>query len=143
MLARASAFGLLAAAALADSSGAHPGAFFFLLAALPVLVVDGLMAFGDLTEARGIERKIVLATQAFLSFFMLALVIVVVASGSGPLLEVPLPLFGASALGVCLSLFGVQALLGVVGRVLVATRRPIGLYVRAGEEFATAEHIGL
>ncbi len=110
MLARASAFGLLAAAALADSSGAHSGAFFFLLAALPVLVVDGLMAFGDLTEARGIERKIVLAAQAFLSFLTLALAIIVVASGSGPLLEAPLPLIGASALGVCLGLFAVQAL---------------------------------
>ena len=143
MLARASAFGLLAAAALADSSGARAGAFYFLLAAVPVLVVGGLMTFGDLTEAQEIESKIVIASQAFLSFLTLALLIVIVGSSSGPLLEVPLPLLGASALGVCLSLFAVQVLLGAVGRVLVAARRPVRLYARAGEEFATAEHIGL
>ena len=143
MLARASAFGLLAAAALADSSGAHSGAFYFLLAAVPVLIVGGLMVFGDLVEAREIESKIALAAQAFLSLLTLALVLVIVGSSSGPLLEVSLPLLGVSALGVCLGLFAVQVLLGLVARVLVATRRPVGLYVRAGEEFATAEHIGL
>ncbi len=143
MLARASAFGLLAAAALADSSGAHSGAIYFLLAAVPVLTIGALMAFGDLVEAREIEAKIVLAAQALLSLLTLALGIVIVGSNSGPLLEVPLPLLGASALGVCLGMFAVQALLGVVARVLVAVRRPVGLYVRAGEEFATAEHIGL
>ncbi|MHB8060347.1 MAG: hypothetical protein ACYDHO_05905 [Gaiellaceae bacterium] len=143
MLARASAFGLLAAAVLADSSGAHSGAFYFLLAAVPVLVVGGLMTFGDLTEAREIESKIVLATQALLSFLMLALVIVVVGSSSGSLLEVSLPLIGASALGVCLGLFAVQAVLGLTGRVLASVRHPVGLYARAGEEFVTAEQIGL
>jgi hypothetical protein len=143
MLARASAFGLLAAAALADSSGAHSGAFYFLLAAVPVLIVGELMVFGDLVEAREIESKIVLAAQAVLSLFTLALVLVIVGSSSGPLLEVSLPLLGVSALGVCLGLFAVQVLLGVVAKVLVAARRPVGLYVRAGEEFATAEHIGL
>jgi len=143
MLARASAFGLLAAAALADSSGAHSSAFYFLLAAVPVLIVGGLMAFGDLVEAREIEAKIVLAAQAVLSLLTLALVLVIVGSSSGPLLEVSLPLLGVSALGVCLGLFAVQVLLGVVAKVLVAARPSVGLYVRAGEEFATAEHIGL
>lgn len=143
MLARASAFGLLAAAALADSSGAHSGAFYFLLAAVPVLIVGELMVFGDLVEAREIESKIVLAAQAVLFLLTLALVLVIVGSSSGPLLEVSLPLLGVSALGVCLGLFAVQVLLGMVARVLAAVRRPVGLYVRAGEEFATAEHIGL
>jgi uncharacterized membrane protein YcfT len=143
MLARASAFGLLAAAALADSSGAHAGAFYFLLAAAPVLIVGELMVFGDLVEAREIEAKIVLAAQAFLSLLTLALVLVIVGSSSGPLLEVSLPLLGVSALGVCLGLFAVQVLLGMVARVLAAARPSVGLYVRAGEEFATAEHIGL
>jgi hypothetical protein len=50
---------------------------------------------------------------------------------------------GVSALGACLSIFIVQAVLGLTGRVLATARRPVGLYVRAGEEFATAEHIGL
>jgi uncharacterized membrane protein YcfT len=143
MLARASAFGLLAAAALADSSGAHSGAFYFLLAAVPVLIVGELMVFGDLVEAREIESKIALAAQAFLSLLTLALVLVIVGSSAGPLLEVSLPLLGVSALGVCLGLFAVQVLLGMVARVLAVVRRPVGLYVRAGEEFATAEHIGL
>ena len=82
MLARASAFGLLAAAALADSSGAHSGAFYFLLAALPVLIVGELMVFGDLVEAREIESKIALAAQAFLSLLTLALVLVIVRSSA-------------------------------------------------------------
>jgi hypothetical protein len=73
----------------------------------------------------------------------LALVLVIVGSSAGPLLEVSLPLLGVSALGVCLGLFAVQVLLGMVARVLAVVRRPVGLYVRAGEEFATAEHIGL
>ncbi len=143
MLARSFAFLLLVAAALADSSGAHAGAFYFVLAAVPVIAVGGLMTFGDLTEARGLERKIVIAVQALLSFLALALAVVVVGSGSGPLLDVSLPPLGVSALGACLGLFVVQAMLGLVGRVLAAARRPAGLHVRAGEEFATAEHIGL
>ena len=134
---------MLAAAALADSSGAHSGAFYFLLAAVPVLIVGELMVFGDLVEAREIESKIALAAQAFLSLLTLALVLVIVGSSAGPLLEVSLPLLGVSALGVCLGLFAVQVLLGMVARVLAVVRRPVGLYVRAGEEFATAEHIGL
>lgn len=143
MLARSFAFVLLIAATLADSSGAHAGAFYFLLAAAPVIVVGALMAFGDLAEARGLEGKIVNGTQALLSFLALSLVIVVVGSGSGPLLDVTVPPLGVSALGACLGIFVVQAVLGVTGRVLATARRPVGLYVRAGEEFATAEHIRL
>ncbi len=143
MLARASAFCLLATAALADSSGAHSAAFYFLLAAMPVIVIGALMLVGDLVETRELEATIVAGAQATLHVLTLALVIVVVGSGSGPLLEVPAPVIGASALGVCLGLLVAQALLGLVGRVLKAARRPTGLYVRAGEEFATAEHIGL
>jgi hypothetical protein len=143
MLARSFAFLLLIAAALADSSGAHSGAFYFVLAAAPVIVVGELMTLGDLAEARGLERKIVIGAQAFLSFLALVLVGVVVGSGSGPLLDVTVPPLGVSALGACLSIFIVQAVLGLTGRVLATARRPVGLYVRAGEEFATAEHIGL
>lgn len=143
MLARASAFCLLAAAALADSSGAHSAAFYFLLAAVPVIAIGGLMLFGDFVETRARDGKIVAGAQAALHVLTLALVIVVIGSGSGPLLEVSVPVLGVSALGACLGLFAVQALLGLIGRVLVAARRPAGLYVRAGEEFATAEHIGL
>jgi hypothetical protein len=143
MVARTFAFVLLIAASLADSSGARSGAFYFVLAAVPVIAVGGLMTFGDLAETRGLERKIVVAAQALLSFFALALVIVVVGSGSGPLLDVSVPPFGVSALGACLGIFVVQAALGLIGRVLATARRPVGLYVRAGEEFVTAEHIGL
>ena len=143
MLARAFALALLVAASLADSSGAHSGGFYFVLAAVPVLVVGELITFGDLAESRGLEQKIVIGAQAFLSFLVLALVIVVVGSGSGPLLDVPVPLLGVSALGACLGIFFAQALLALIGKVLLTSRRPVGLYARAGEEFATAEHIGL
>jgi len=143
MLARAFAFLLLIAASLADNAGAHSGAFYFLLAAVPVIVVGELMTFGDLAEARGLERKLVVGAQALLSFLALALVIVVVGSGPGPLLDVSVPPLGVSALGACLSIFAVQAVLGLIGKVLASSRRSVGLYVRAGEEFATAEHIGL
>jgi hypothetical protein len=143
MLARSFSFLLLAAAALADSSGAHSSAFYFVLAAAPVIVVSGLMTFGDLAEARGLERELVIGAQALLSFLALALVIVVVGSGNGPLLDVSVPLFGVSALGACLGIFATQALLGLVGKLLASVRRPAGFYVRAGEEFATAEHLGL
>jgi|GEM_PF-966785 len=143
MLARSFAFLLLLAAALADNSGAHSGAFYFLLAVVPVIAVGELMTIGDLAETRELERKLVLGAQALLSLLALALVIVVVGSGPGPLLDVSLPLLGVSALGACLGIFVVQALLGLTGRVLAIARRPVGLYVRAGEEFATAEHIRL
>jgi len=144
MLARSFAFLLLLAAALADNSGAHSGAFYFLLAAVPVIAVGELMTFADLAESRAIERKIVIGAQAALTLVALALVIaVVLGSGSGPLLDVTVTPLAVSALGACLGIFVVQAVLGLVGRVLVTTRRSAGLYVRAGEEFATAEHIGL
>ena len=143
MLARSFALTLLIAASLADSSGAHSGGFYFLLAAVPVLVVGELITFGDLVESKGLERKIVIGAQSLLSFIALVLVIVVVGSGPGPLLEVTVPPIGVSALGACLGVFGIQFALGAVGRILASARRPVGLYVRAGEEFATAEHIGL
>jgi hypothetical protein len=143
MLARSFAFLLLVAAALADSSGAHSGAFYFVLAAGPVIVVSGLMTFGDLAEARGLEREVVLGAQGILTLLALALVVVIAGSGPGSLLDVPMPLLGVSALGACLGVFAAQALLGLVGRVLAAAQHPAGLYARAGEEFATAEHIGL
>ena len=143
MLARSFAFLLLVAAALADNSGAHSGAFYFVLAAGPVIVVSGLMTFGDLAEARGLELELVLGAQGILTLLALALVVVVVGSGSGPLLDASVPVLGVSALGACMGIFVVQVVLGLTGRVLAAARRPVGLYARAGEEFATAEHIGL
>ena len=144
MLARSFAFLLLLAAALADNSGAHSGAFYFLLAAVPVIAVGELMTFADLAESRAIERKIVIGAQAALTLVALALVIaVVLGSGSGPLLDVTVTPLAVSALGACLGIFVVQAVLGLTSRVLATMRRPVGLYVRAGEEFATAEHIGL
>ena len=144
MLARSFAFLLLLAASLADNSGAHSGAFYFLLAAVPVIAVGELMTFADLAESRALERKIVIGAQAALTLVALALVIaVVLGSGSGPLLDVTVTPLAVSALGACLGIFVVQAALGLVGKVLASSRRSVGLYVRAGEEFATAEHIGL
>jgi hypothetical protein len=140
MGARVTALSLLIAASLADGSSAHSAGFYFLLAAVPVTAIAGLMACGDLVEARGLGGKIVAGSQALLSFLALALVIVVVGSSSGPLLDVPVPALGISALGACLGVLAAQIAVGVVGR---THRRPLQLYARAGEDFATAEHIGL
>jgi hypothetical protein len=140
MVVRAFALSLLIAASLADSSGAHSAAFFFLLAAVPVIGIGGLMAFGNLADASELDGKIVAGAQALLSFVALALAVIVVGSNSGPLFEVSVPILGVSALGACLGVFLVQAALGLVGRTL---HHQLQLYARAGEEFATAEHIGL
>jgi hypothetical protein len=128
------------ASSLADSSGAHSAAFYFLLAAVPVIGVGGLMAFGNLVDTRELGGKIVGGAQALLSFLALALAIIVVGSNSGPLFDVPVPALGVSALGACLGVFAVQAVPGVIGRTL---HHPLQLYARAGEDFATAEHIRL
>jgi hypothetical protein len=140
MVVRAFAFSLLIAVSLADSSGAHSAAFFFLLAAVPVIGMGGLMAFGNLVDTRELSGKIVAAAQALLSFLALALAIVIIGSNSGPLFDVPIPALGVSALGACLGAFVVQAALGLIGRTL---HHQLQLCARAGEEFATAEHIGL
>jgi hypothetical protein len=140
MVVRAFALSLLIAASLADSSGAHSAAFLFLLAAVPVIGIGGLMAFGNLADASELDGKIVAGAQALLSFVALALAVIVVGSNSGPLFEVSVPILGVSALGACLGVFLVQAALGLVGRTL---HHQLQLYARAGEEFATAEHIGL
>lgn len=140
MVIRAFALCLVIASSLADSSGAHSAAFYFLLAAVPVIGVGGLMAFGNLVDTRELGGKIVGGAQALLSFLALALAIIVVGSNSGPLFDVPVPALGVSALGACLGVFAVQAVPGVIGRTL---HHPLQLYARAGEDFATAEHIGL
>jgi hypothetical protein len=143
MVARALAFFLLAAAALTDSSGAHAGAFYFLLAAVPAIAVGGLSALGELADIRGLEGKILGGVQAVLSFLALALAIVIAGSRSGPLFDVSVPGLSVSALGTIFGVFVFQAGLGLVPRTLRVPRRPRGLYVRAGEDFATAEHVGL
>lgn len=140
MVIRAFALCLVIASSLADSSGAHSAAFYFLLAAVPVIGVGGLMAFGNLVDTRELGGKIVGGAQALLSFLALALAIIVVGSNSGPLFDVPVPALGVSALGACLGVFAVQAVPGVIGRTL---HHPLQLYARAGEDFATAEHIRL
>lgn len=139
MVVRAFALSLLIAASLADGSGAHSAAFYFLLAAVPVIGMGGLMAFGNLADTRELGGKIVAGAQALLSFLALALAIVIIGSNSGPLFDVPVPALDVSALGACLGVFAAQAALGVIGRML---HHPLQLYARAGEDFATAEHIG-
>ena len=108
MVVRAFALSLLIAASLADSSGAHSAAIFFLLAAVPVIGMGGLMAFGNLADTRELGGKIVAGAQALLSFLALALTIIVIGSNSGPLFDVPVPALGVSALGACLGVFAAQ-----------------------------------
>jgi len=140
MVARVFAFVLLIAASLADGSGARSAGFYFLLAAVPTIGMGGLMALGELAEARTLTIKAFAATQALFSFAALALAMIVVGSSSGSLFDVSAPGIGLPALAVCLGMLALQAALAPTGNLL---RHTPELYARAGEDFVTAEHIGL
>jgi hypothetical protein len=125
---------------LADSSHADSAALYFLLAAVPAIGVGTLMAFGELADICDLAGRIVGVAQALLSVAALIFALTAIGSSSGSLLNVSVPGLGFSALGGCLGAFGFQAVLAVIDR---ARRHPPALYVRAGEDFVTAEHIGL
>jgi len=140
VVARTFALCLVIAASLVDNSGASSAAFYFLLAAVPAIGIGGLMALGELADARTLMAKAFGATQAFFSFAALALAMIAVGSSSGALFDVVAPGIGLPALAVCLGLLTLQAALAPTGSLLRSTPE---LYARAGEDFATAEHIGL
>jgi hypothetical protein len=96
------------------------------------------MALGELTEVRTLTAKAFAATQALFSFAALALAMIVVGSSSGSLFDVTAPGIGLPALAICLGLLTLQAALAPTGSLLRSTPE---LYARAGEDFATAEHI--
>ncbi len=140
MVARALALCLVIASSLADHSGARSAGFYFLLAAVPAIGMGGLMALGELADARALAVKAFAATQALFSFAALALTLIVVGSSSGSLFDVVAPGVDLPALAVCLGLLALQAALVPTGGLLRST---LEFYARAGEDFATAEHIGL
>ena len=139
MLARAFAVCLVVAAALADASGSHGAAFYFLLAAAPAVGVAALAALGDLVEAQesgesGLERM-----QVFLSVAALVFVLAAAAFRSDALFESDVPAFSIVAMAGCLAaLAGQGALAFIVGQ----SRRTAGVRLRAGEDFASSEHAG-
>lgn len=138
VVARAFALCLVIASSLADNSGAGAAAFYFLLAAVPAIGMGGLMALGELVDARTLTAKAFAATQALFSLAALTLAIVAVGSSSGSLFDVAAPGTGLPALALCLALLVLQAALAPTGGLLRSTPE---LFARAGEDFATAEHI--
>ena len=140
MIARALALCLVIASSLADNSGASSAAFYFLLAAVPAIGMGGLMALAELADARTLTARAFGATQALFSFAALALAMIAIGSSSGSLFDVVAPGIGVPALAVCLALLALQAALAPTGSLLQRTPE---LYARAGEDFVTAEHIGL
>jgi peptidoglycan/LPS O-acetylase OafA/YrhL len=138
MVARALAFFLLVAAALADTSGAHAAAFYFLLAAVPAIAVGALTALGELVETRGLKGKILGSVQALASTLALVLAIVIVGSRSGPLFQVPVPGLGFSALAACLGLFVLQAAPSSLGRTPAEYGCPQEVQTRPSEALGDA-----
>ena len=138
VVARVFALCFVIASALADNSGARSAAFYFLLAAVPAIGMGGLMALGELVDACTLTAKAFGATQALFSFVALALAMIVVGSSSGSLFDVIAPGISLPALAVCLAMLALQAALVPTGNLL---RRAPALYARAGEDFATAEHV--
>lgn len=138
MVARAFALCLVIASSLADNSGAGSAAFYFLLAAVPAIGMGGLMALGELVDARTLTAKAFGATQALFSFAAMALAVIAAGSSSGSLFDVVAPGTGLPALALCLTLLALQAALAPAGSPF---RHTPELYARAGEDFATAEHI--
>ena len=140
MVARTFALCLVIASSLADNSGARSAGFYFLLAAVPAIGMGGLMALGEFADARTLIAKAFAVTQALFSFAALALAMIAAGSSSGSLFDVAAPGVGLPALAVCLGMLALQAALVPTGSLLGRTSE---LYARAGEDFATAEHIGL
>ena len=98
-------------AALADLVGAPVIAFYLLLLAVPLVAVGGLLAFGELLDARAAAPvEPLTALQPLLYGLALLLLISGAAAGST-----------VFALSGCLAVFGLQALLGLG----VEVRKPL------------------
>ena len=102
---------LVLSAAGADLVGAPIIAFYLLLAAVPIVAVGGLLAFGELLDARAVapvEPAVALDTL----LYGIALLVLVAGAAAGSTMF---------ALSGCLAVFGLQALLGAG----VELRRPV------------------
>ena len=108
MARRALPVGLVVAAAAADGAGAHGLAFYALLLAVPAAAVVALDELGELLEGKRDH------VHALLWAIVLALIVVGAAARAPALAEGPVPPIGRVAVLACLTLFCVQAVLGLV-----------------------------
>ena len=96
---------LIVSAALADVVGRPSLAFYFLLAAIPVIVAAALASYGDLVAGEG-------GSPGRTALWTVALAVVVA--------TVALPTLGTEALMICLVLVGIQG----VAALSTGLRRP-------------------
>jgi hypothetical protein len=98
-------------AAVADRHGAHGLAFYALLGAVPFAATSGIVSFGLYLEHR---EDAVVAFQALLWGFVLALLVISCAARSPAVATHQLPPLGWSALVAALAVFALKACLGVM-----------------------------
>src|SRR5688572_33291971 len=108
MTLRLASVGLVLGAALADATGHHALAYYFLVTAVPVVAVAALSALGDVldgTAAEPHDRGVAMLSALALPFVLLGTAV------RAPLLsDGPPPAIGVTAIGMALAIFAVQAL---------------------------------
>jgi hypothetical protein len=108
MTLRLASVGLVLGAALADATGHHALAYYFLVTAVPVVAVAALSALGDVLDGSAAEphdRGIAMLSAVALPFVLLGTAV------RAPLLtEGPPPVIGVTAVMMALAIFAIQAL---------------------------------
>jgi len=108
MVLRLASVGLVLGAALADATGHHALAYYFLVTAVPVVAVAALSALGDVLDGSAAEphdRGIAMLSALALPFVLLGTAV------RAPLLtEGPPPVIGVTAVMMALAIFAIQAL---------------------------------
>jgi len=108
MVLRLASVGLVLGAALADATGHHALAYYFLVTAVPVVAVAALSALGDVLDGSAAEphdRGVAMLSALALPFVLLGTAV------RAPLLtEGPPPVIGATAVMMALAIFAIQAL---------------------------------
>jgi hypothetical protein len=108
MTLRLASVGLVLGAALADATGHHALAYYFLVTAVPVVAVAALSGLGDVLDGSASEphdRGIAMLSALVLPFVLLGTAV------RAPLLEEgPPPTIGVTAIMMALAIFAVQAL---------------------------------
>jgi hypothetical protein len=108
MTLRLASVGLVLGAALADATGHHALAYYFLVTAVPVVAVAALSALGDVLDGSAAEphdRGIAMLSALALPFVLLGTAV------RAPLLtEGPPPVIGVTAVMMALAIFAIQAL---------------------------------
>src|SRR5687767_2295456 len=121
MTLRLASVGLVLGAALADVTGHHALAYYFLVTAVPVVAVAALSGLGDVLDGSAAEPHD--RGVAMLSAFALPFVLLGTAVRAPLLAEGPPPAIGVLAVVTALSIFGIQAL--VRASVAVPTFRAV------------------